>query len=137
MPADRAATRPWLIAGRLLIAPFAPRDSGLTAGEVEAIEAMGHRLERDHRAGMLPDCVAFWLSPIDGRATPLTATGAWLQITALQHVVVDLHLLRAMGRFVPVTLLARRIPPAPVPIPPAIRGRPTRARALAEAVIVA
>jgi hypothetical protein len=39
MPPDRVAAQPWLIAGRLLFAPFAPRDGGLTAHEAEAIEA--------------------------------------------------------------------------------------------------
>jgi hypothetical protein len=120
---------PWLIAGRLLMAPFAPRDGGLTAREAEAIEEMGIRLERDRRAGRLPDCTAFWLNPTDGTATPLAAPGAWLRVTALQHVVIDLHLLQAMGRVVPVTVLARRIPPAPMPVPPAVRGRPRKAHA--------
>jgi hypothetical protein len=39
MPADPAAQQPWLIAGQLLFAPFAPRDTGLTVRETEAIEA--------------------------------------------------------------------------------------------------
>jgi hypothetical protein len=120
LPADRVNAQPWLIAGRLLIAPFAPRNGGLTAREVEAIEAMGHRLGRDRCAGLLPDCVAFWYSPSDGVATPLTATGAWLRVTALQHVVIDLHLLQAMQRVVPVTLLLKppvsgRVPARRVP----------------------
>jgi hypothetical protein len=51
--------QPWLIAGRLLVTPFASRDGGLTIREAEAIEAMGLRLERDRRAGLLPDSVAF------------------------------------------------------------------------------
>lgn len=110
MPADRAAQQPWLIAGRLLFAPFAPRDAGLTARETEAIEAMGIRLERDRRAGLLPDSVAFWFSPLDGRCTSLTAGQAWLRLKVLQHVVVDMRLLQAMGRVVPLTLL---IPAAP------------------------
>lgn len=106
MPAARAAQQPWLIAGRLLFAPFAPRDGGLTPEEAAAIKAMGLRLERDRRAGLLPDCTAFWLSPIDGRTTPLTASQAWLRVKVLQHVVVDLRLLEAMGRVVPLTLLS-------------------------------
>lgn len=110
MPADRVAAQPWLVAGRLLFAPFAPRDAGLTARETEAIEAMGIRLERDRRAGLLPDSVAFWFSPLDGRATPLTADGGWLRSRATQNVVVDLRLLEVMGRAVPLTLL---IPAAP------------------------
>jgi hypothetical protein len=132
MPAARAALLPWLIAGRLLMAPIAPRDGGLTAREAEAIEEMGIRLERDRRAGRLPGCTAFWFSPVDGTATPLTAPGAWLRVTALQHVVIDLHLLQAMGRVVPVTLLAKRVPTALVPLPPAVRGRPRKARVMAE-----
>jgi hypothetical protein len=113
MPAARAALLPWLIAGRLLFAPFAPRDGGPTAGEaeaIEAIEAMGERLDRDRRAGLLPDSVAFWLSPVDGRITPLTASQAWLRIRVLQHVVVDMRLLQAMGRVVPLTLLSPTVP---------------------------
>jgi hypothetical protein len=105
MPPDRVAAQPWLIAGKLLFAPFAPRDGGPTAGEAEAIEAMGLRLERDRRAGLLPDSVAFWFSPGDGRTTPLTATQAWLRLKVMQHVVVDLNLLRALGRVIPMTLL--------------------------------
>jgi hypothetical protein len=110
MPADRAAAQPWLIAGRLLFAPFAPRDGGPTTGEAEAIEAMGIRLQQDRTAGLLPDCVAYWFSPINGRTTPLTANQAWLRARVMQNVVVDLRLLEAMGRVVPLTLL---IPAAP------------------------
>jgi hypothetical protein len=131
MPADRQAQLPWLIAGRMLVTPFAPQDGGLTPHQATAIEEMGVRLERDRRAGLLPDCTAFWLNPIDGTATPLAAPGAWLRVTALQHVVIDLHLLQAMGRVVPVTLLARRTPPASMPVPPAVRGRPRKAHATA------
>jgi hypothetical protein len=105
MPAERAAAQSWLIAGRLLFAPFAPRDAGLTARETEAIEAMGIRLERDRRAGLLPDSVAFWFSPLDGRCTSLTAGQAWLRSRVIQSVVVDMRLLQAMGRVVPLTLL--------------------------------
>jgi hypothetical protein len=43
MPADRVAAQP-VVAGRLLFAPFAPRDAGLTSHEAAAIEAMGKRL---------------------------------------------------------------------------------------------
>jgi hypothetical protein len=35
LPADRVAAQPWLIAGRLLFAPFASRDTGPTALETE------------------------------------------------------------------------------------------------------
>jgi hypothetical protein len=135
MPAERAAAQPWLIAGRLLLAPFPPRKDGLTPREAAAIEEMGARIERDRRAGLLPDCTAFWLNPVDGAATPLAASGAWLCVTALQHVVIDLHLLHAMGRVVPVTLLARRTLPAPMPVPAAVRGRPRKAQA--DAVVAA
>jgi hypothetical protein len=55
MPADRAAQQPWLVAGALLFAPFASRDGGPSAGEADAIQAMGKRLERDRRAGLLPN----------------------------------------------------------------------------------
>jgi hypothetical protein len=110
MPADRAAQQPWLIAGRLLFAPFAPRDGGPTTGEAEAIQAMGVRLERDRRAGLLPDCVAYWFSPIDGRTTPLTAGQAWLRLKVMQQVVVDMKLMQAMGRVVPLTLLSPTVP---------------------------
>jgi hypothetical protein len=95
MPAGRAARQPWLVAGRLLFAPFSPRDGGLTAREAEAIQQMGIRLERDRRAGLLPDSFAFWFSPIDGRTTPLTASQAWLRSRVMQNVVVDLGLLRS------------------------------------------
>jgi hypothetical protein len=105
MPADRVAAQPWLIAGRLLFAPFPPRDGGLTAREAEAIEAMGLRLQRDRHAGLLPGSVAFWFGPIDGQTTPLKVNQAWLRVRVLQHVVVDLGLLEAMGRVVPLTLL--------------------------------
>jgi hypothetical protein len=66
---------------------------------------MGERLGRDRRAGLLPDSVAYWFS-IDGRATPLTAGQAWLRLKVMQHVVVDMKLMQAMGRVVPLTLLA-------------------------------
>ena len=66
---------------------------------------MGIRLERDRRAGLLPDSVAFWFNPIDGRTTPLAANRAWLLLRVAQHVVVDLDLMRAMGRAVPLTLV--------------------------------
>jgi hypothetical protein len=131
MPVDRAAAQPWLVAGRLLLAPFPPRTGGLTHHEAAAIEEMGARLERDRRDGLLPDCAAFWLS-YDGRTTPVTATRAWLQITALQHTVIDLDLLRTLGRAIPVTLIVRRTSPALVPVPPAVRGRPRKARVMAE-----
>jgi hypothetical protein len=110
MPADRAAQQPWLVAGALLFAPFAPRDGGPSAGEADALQTMGKRLERDRRAGLLPDSVAFWLSPVDGRTTPLTADVGWLRSRVTQNVVVDLRLLEVMGRVVPLTLL---IPAAP------------------------
>jgi hypothetical protein len=110
MPADRAAQQPWLVAGALLFAPFAPRDGGPSAGEADAIQAMGKRLERDRRAGLLPNSTAFWFSPIDGRATPLTANQAWLRSRVMQNVVVDLRLLEAMGRVVPLTLLNPTVP---------------------------
>jgi hypothetical protein len=110
MPADRAAQQPWLIAGRLLFAPFAVRDGGPSAGEADAIQAMGKRLERDRRAGLLPNSMAFWFSPINGRATPLTANQAWLRSRVMQNVVVDLRLLEAMGRVVPLTLLNPTVP---------------------------
>jgi hypothetical protein len=71
---------------------------------------MGKRLEQDRLAGLLPDSVAYWFSPIDGRATPLTANQAWLRSRVMRSVVVDLRLLEAMGRVVPLTLL---IPAAP------------------------
>jgi hypothetical protein len=128
MPADRAAQQPWLIAGRLLFAPFAPRDAGLTARETEAIEAMAIRLQHDRRAGLLPNSTAFWFSPIDGRTTPLTANQAWLRLKVLQHVVVDMKLLQALGRVIPMTLLPQPTEPgygaravrraAPAVIPP-------------------
>jgi len=118
MPAERVAVQSWLIAGRLLFAPFAPRDDGLAAHEAEAIEAMGLRLQRDRRAGLLPDCVAFWLRPSDGRTTPLTTNQAWLRSRVMQSVVVDLGLLEAMGRVVPLTLL-----PATVSYAPRVPGR--------------
>jgi hypothetical protein len=105
MPADRLDGIPWLIAGRLLFAPFAPRDTGLTAQEADAIEAMGKRLERDRQAGLLPDSVAYWFAPIDGHTTPLTADVGWLRSRVMQNVVVDLRLLEVMGRVVPLTLL--------------------------------
>jgi hypothetical protein len=136
MPAARAAAQPWLIAGRLLLAPFPPRSGGLTAREAEAIEEMGARIDRDGRAGLLPDSTAFWFNPIDGAATPLAASGAWIRCTARQHVVVDLHLLHAMGRVVPITLLLRRPTPDLGPVPRATRGRPKNADQ-AEAVFAA
>jgi hypothetical protein len=83
-----------------------PRDGGLTAHEAEAIEAMGKRLQRDRAAGgLLPGSVAFWFSPIDGQTTPVTVNQAWLRVRVLQHAVVDLGLLEAMGRVIPLTLL--------------------------------
>jgi hypothetical protein len=106
LPADRVAALPWLIAGRLLFAPFPPRDGGPTADEADAIQAMGERLDRNRRAGLLPDGVAFWFSPIDGRATPLSAGQAWLRLKVMQQVVVDIKLMQAMGRVVPLILLA-------------------------------
>jgi hypothetical protein len=133
MPQDRLDQIPWLVCGRMLLTPLAPREGGLLAHEAVAIEQMGRRLEHDRHAGLLPDCTAFWCNPVDGAATPLAAPGAWLRVTALQHVVVDLHLLQAMGRVVPVTLLARRLDPAPLPVPAATQGRPTKAQALAAA----
>lgn len=137
MPADRAAQQPWLVAGRLLFAPFPPRDAGLTTQEAEAIEAMGKRIERDRQAGLLPDSVAYWFAPIDGRTTPLTADIGWLRSKVMQNVVVDLRLLEAMGRVVPLTLLipteqgygaraVRRAAPAAIP-----SRRPPKARAYA------
>jgi hypothetical protein len=128
-PADRAAAQPWLIAGRLLFAPFPPRDCGLTAYEAEAIEQMGLRLERARRAGLLPDSVAFWFSPIDGRTTPLTASQAWLRSRVMQNVVVDLRLLEAMGRVVPLTLLPT------VPFPRVLSRRAPKVQASIEAVV--
>jgi hypothetical protein len=124
MPADRAAAQPWLVAGQLLFAPFAPRDGGPTGEEVDAIQAMGERLDRDRRAGLLPDSVAYWFCPIDGRTTPLTVGQAWLRLKVMQHVVVDMKLMQAMGRLYPLTLMAptepgrhrvltRRAPAAP------------------------
>jgi hypothetical protein len=109
MPADRVAAQPWLIAGRLLFAPFPPRDGGLTARQAEAIEAMGMRLQRDRRAGLLPDSTAFWFGPIDGQTTSLTANQARSRVKVLQHVVVDLGLLEAMGRAIPLTLLQPKV----------------------------
>jgi hypothetical protein len=109
LPANRVAAQPWLVAGRLLFAPFSPRDGGPTDGEAEAIQAMGERLDRDRRASVLPDSVAFWFSPADGRTTPLTAGQAWLRVKVMQHVVVDMKLLLALGRVIPMTLLP---PPA-------------------------
>jgi hypothetical protein len=105
MPADRVAAQPWLIAGRLLFAPFPPRDGGLTAHQAEAIEAMGKRLQRDRRDGLLPGTTAFWFSPIDGQTAPVTVNPTWLKVRVMQHVVVDLGLLEAMGRVIPLTLL--------------------------------
>jgi hypothetical protein len=133
MPADRVATQPWLVAGALLFAPFGIRDGGPAAGEAEAIQAMGVRLERDRRAGLLPDCTAYWFGPIDGRTTPLTTTQAWLRLKVMQHVVVDMRLLQAMGRVVPLTLLPQPPEPgygaravrraAPAAIPPSRRPK--------------
>jgi hypothetical protein len=111
MPAERAAAQPWLIAGQLLFAPFAPRDGGPSAGEAEAIQAMGMRLDHDRRAGLLPDSVAYWFSPIDGRTTALTTTQAWLRLKVMQHVVVDMKLLQALGRVIPLTLLPQPAEP--------------------------
>jgi hypothetical protein len=104
MPADRAAAQPWLVAGQLLFAPFAPRDGGPTGEEVDAIQAMGERLDRDRRAGLLPDSVAYWFGPIDGRTTPLTVGQAWLRLKVMQHVVVDMKLMQAMGRVISADL---------------------------------
>jgi hypothetical protein len=123
MPAERAETQPWLVAGRLLFAPFPPRDGGLTTGEEEAIQAMGERLERDRRAGRLPDCTAFWFNPADGQCTPLAASQAWLRSKVMRHAVVDWKLLQAMGRVVPLTLLP---PPADRLHPSLWRRKPAR-----------
>jgi len=105
LPPERVAAQPWLVAGRLLFAPFPPRDGGPTADEVDAIQAMAERLDGDRRDGLLPDSTAFWFSPIDGRATPLTANQAWLRLKVMRHVVVDMNLLRTLGRAIPMTLL--------------------------------
>jgi hypothetical protein len=129
MPADRVAAQPWLIAGRLLFAPFPNRDTGPTSREIEAIEAMATRLQRDRHAGLLPDSTAFWFSPIDGRTTPLTANQVWLRARVMQHVVVDLRLIEAMGRIVPLTLLP--------PPPELVRRVPKARRAAIEAVVAA
>jgi hypothetical protein len=136
MPQDRLDQIPWLICGTFLVTPFAGRgDGALTVREAEAIEQMGIRLERDGRAGLLPaDSIAFWFSP-DGRCTSLTPGQAWLRLKALQYVVIDRHLLQVMHRVVPVTLLARRTSPAPMPIPAAVRGRPQKEQA--EAMVAA
>jgi hypothetical protein len=108
-------------------------NGALTVREAEAIEQMGIRLERDGRAGLLPaDSIAFWFSP-DGRCTSLTPGQAWLRLKALQYVVIDRHLLQVIHRGVPVTLLARRTSPAPIPA--AVRGRPRKEQA--EAMIAA
>ena len=62
-----------------------------------------------------------WFSPLDGRYTPVPLLQAWLRLKVQQHTAVDLRLLEAMGRVVPVQLLAR----------PMSRGATTRRRALA------
>jgi hypothetical protein len=59
----------------------------------------------------------------------LSAPGAWLRVTALQHVVIDLHLLQAMQRVVPVTLL-----PKPPVSGRALTRRPPKVQASIEAV---
>jgi hypothetical protein len=103
---------------------------------------MGKRLEQDRLAGLLPDSVAYWFSPIDGRATPLTANQAWLRSRVMRSVVVDLRLLEAMGRVVPLTLLipvesgygARAVRrAAPAVIPPTRRPKKAHASAGIEA----
>jgi hypothetical protein len=43
--------------------------------------------------------------PIDGQTAPVTVNPTWLKVRVLQHVVVDLQLLEAMGRVIPLTLL--------------------------------
>jgi len=134
MPADRVAALPWLIAGRLLFAPVAPRDGGLTTHETEAIEAMGVRLERDRHAGLLPASVTDWFSPSDGRTTPLSTSQAWLRARVMQYVCVDLNLWR-VGRPIQMTLLqpptegygARAVRrAAPAVIPPTRRPKQAR-----------
>jgi hypothetical protein len=59
----------------------------------------------------------------------LSALGAWLRVTALQHLVIDLRLLQAMQRVVPVTLLLK--PPVSGRV---LTRRPLKVQASIEAV---
>jgi hypothetical protein len=107
MPADRAAAQPWMVAGRLLMSPFTPREGALTDIEAAAILVVGERLASARRAGRLPACPVFWFNAADGRCTPLILVQAWLRVRVQQHVVVDLRVLEAIGRVVPVQLLVK------------------------------
>jgi hypothetical protein len=90
LPPDRLAALPWLVAGELLISPFAARKGGLSAAETDAVEAMRLRLACDRSAGRLPTCTAFWLSPLDGRTTPVATDAAWLRARRAQYACAQL-----------------------------------------------
>jgi hypothetical protein len=121
---------PWLLTAgygaAVLFTPFLPEAAPPPPGVCRP-KALPQQTfpsgRRQHRAD--PGCPRCLLRPCGAilalpgpekpRATPLTATAAWMRCKVTQQVVVDRHLLQLLGRVIPLTLLTRPTVSAPMP----------------------